>query len=106
VGGDQVMRDQLQRLVEIAELPQATLRVIPFTHGAHSGTFGPYVIMDFPDPSAEPPVLFLEGALDDELVREKPDVVLKYREAFRRLTLAALDPVETIAIIRRAANEI
>jgi transcriptional regulator with XRE-family HTH domain len=106
VGGDDIMRDQLGRLVEIAELPHVTIRVIPFWHGAHSGTFGPYVIMDFHDPAAEPPVLFLEGALDDELVREKPDVVEKYREAFRRLTVAALDPEETIAIIRRADAEI
>jgi len=106
VGGDDVMRDQLGRLAEIAGQPRVTVRVIPFTRGAHSGTFGPYVIMDFPDPEAEPPVLFLEGALDDELVREKPHVVEKYREAFQRLTDAALDPVETIEIIRRAAAEI
>jgi len=106
VGGDDIMREQLGRLVELAGLPHVTIRVIPFSHGAHSGTFGPYVIVDFPDPAAEPPVLFLEGALDDELVREKPHVVAKYREAFRRLALAALEPDETLALIRRAAAEI
>jgi transcriptional regulator with XRE-family HTH domain len=106
VGDDAIMRDQLGRLAELAALPHVTILVIPFSHGAHSGTFGPYVIMDFPDPVAEPPVLFLEGALDDELVREKPHVVAKYREAFRRLTVTALDADETIGIIRRAAAEI
>jgi transcriptional regulator with XRE-family HTH domain len=106
VGGDEIMREQLGRLAELAALPHVKIHVIPFTHGAHSGTFGPYVIMDFPDPAAEPPVLFLEGALDDELVREKPHVVAKYREAFRRLMLAALDPDETVGMIRRAAAEI
>lgn len=103
VGGAGTTRDQLVRLAEIAELPHVTIRVVPFAHGAHPGTFGPYVIMDFPDPSVEQAVLFLEGALDDELVREKPDVVEQYRESFRRLADAALDPADTLAMIREAA---
>ena len=35
VGGYHVMRDQLQRMVEAALLPNVTIQIIPFSAGAH-----------------------------------------------------------------------
>ncbi|GAA2072479.1 DUF5753 domain-containing protein [Actinomadura alba] len=42
VGGAQVMRDQLARLREMAELPHVTIRVIPQSTGAYLGLDGSF----------------------------------------------------------------
>jgi hypothetical protein len=45
VGGAEVMRDQLIRLLEVSELPNVALRVVPKTTGAHMGLNGSFKIM-------------------------------------------------------------
>jgi hypothetical protein len=45
VGGAEVMRRQLARLLEVSELPNVVLRVVPKTAGAHMGLHGTFKIM-------------------------------------------------------------
>jgi transcriptional regulator with XRE-family HTH domain len=45
VGGRQIMRDQLERLLEVSELPDTRLRVVPRSAGAHDGLDGSFKIM-------------------------------------------------------------
>jgi hypothetical protein len=45
VGGADVMREQLARLLEVSELPNVVLRVVPRTAGAHLGLYGTFKIM-------------------------------------------------------------
>ena len=51
VGGPEVMREQLRHLIDCAEQGKTTLQVVPFGAGAHAGTTGPFVILDFPEPT-------------------------------------------------------
>jgi len=51
VGGSSVMRRQLRRLIEVADKPNITLEVIPFSAGLHPGMKGPFEIIEFADPS-------------------------------------------------------
>lgn len=52
VGGPEVMRTQLERLLESAELPNVRLQVLPFWAGAHSCIAGPFSIMSFTEDGA------------------------------------------------------
>lgn len=45
IGGPQVMKEQLQRLLELSERPNVIIRVIPKSTGAHFGLNGPFQIM-------------------------------------------------------------
>jgi transcriptional regulator with XRE-family HTH domain len=45
IGGPEVMRSQLARLIEASELPNVGMRVIPRSAGAHAGADGSFVIM-------------------------------------------------------------
>lgn len=45
VGGPQVMREQLEHLLTMADLPQVTLRIVPFSSGAHLGADGSLQIL-------------------------------------------------------------
>jgi len=105
VGGPAVLRGQLTHLIEVAGRPGVTLRVVPFNRGAQPGTFGPYILMDFPDPEAEGPVLLHDGAFDD-MIREKPEAISSYRAAFDQLCDVALDPVATVRFLAGIRDEL
>ncbi|SCF48292.1 Helix-turn-helix domain-containing protein [Micromonospora matsumotoense] len=103
VGGDAVMRGQLRRLVEVAELPNVTLQVLPFEVGAHAGMDGPFTILRFPD-SMDPDVVYAENATGG-LFLEKSDELQKYNSIFDQIQAAARRPEESIAHIAELAEE-
>ncbi|WP_146778949.1 helix-turn-helix domain-containing protein [Actinomadura craniellae] len=45
VGGPEIMREQLARLVELAQQPNITIRIVPRSVGAHVGRDGSFKIM-------------------------------------------------------------
>jgi transcriptional regulator with XRE-family HTH domain len=45
VGGAKVMREQLEHLLTMSELPNVTIQIIPFTAGAHWGMNGEFLIL-------------------------------------------------------------
>ncbi len=48
VGGPEVMRGQLERLIQAAKRPNVAIQVIPFDAGAHEGLRGgAFVVADF-----------------------------------------------------------
>jgi hypothetical protein len=69
VGGPEVMRAQLDRLLETTELSNVTLQIAQFDTGPHPGTYGPFVLFRFAMPELPDMVYseYLTGAvyLDD-----------------------------------------
>lgn len=53
VGSPEVMREQLRHLIDTAEQGKTTFQVVPFNAGAHAGTTGPFIIVDFPEPAPD-----------------------------------------------------
>lgn len=103
VGGAAVMRRQLEHLVEAAATPRITVQVLPFSVGAHAGMDGTFTILDFLE-SAQASVVFTENATGG-LFLEKQNEVRKYHEIFARVSAAALQPEESVALIARLAKE-
>ncbi|MGC5342214.1 helix-turn-helix domain-containing protein [Streptomyces sp. DT24] len=109
VGGPEVMGRQLNRLAETMELPNVSLRVVPFTAGLHHGLMsGPFTMLRFPlnaDGSpTEPPTVYMDGFVGD-LYLDKPHEVERYDQAFTSIWSAALDGKDTLSILRQAAKE-
>ena len=102
VGGPEVMRGQLHHLVESVEHGKTTLQVVPFSAGAHAGTTGPFVILDFPEPT-DPTVVYVE-TLAGDIYLEEPADVSRYTLAFDRLLAAALHPDDSVHLIERAIS--
>jgi transcriptional regulator with XRE-family HTH domain len=94
VGGHDVMRAQLQRLIDAAALPNVTLQVLPFSAGAHSGMDGEFTIFSYRDP-ADPDLVYIENTWGDFLL-DTNDRTERYRLIFSHLQAAALNPVESI----------
>ncbi|MFE7479912.1 helix-turn-helix domain-containing protein [Streptomyces sp. NPDC057552] len=109
VGGGEVMSRQLHRLVEVTELPNVSLRVVPFAVGLHDGLMsGPFTFLRFPvngdGQPMEPPTVYMEGFTGD-LYLDKPQEIERYDQAFTSIWGAALDHQGTQNILRQAAKE-
>jgi transcriptional regulator with XRE-family HTH domain len=105
VGGAEVMRPQLQRLIEATDMPNVTVEVIPFSAGLLPGLQAPFVIHEFPD-AADDDVLYLENPRGDLLSRDDPDEILTFREDFERLRRASLGPEGTIEFLREVIADL
>lgn len=93
VGNRQIMREQLEHLIETSQLPHVTLQVLPFEMGAHPGITGQFAIMEFPEPS-DSSVIYLEGVTSD-LYLEKSDEVHNYSMMYEHLRAQALNADQT-----------
>jgi len=104
IGGPVTMRSQLDRLLDLADLPHVTIQVLPFTAGAHPGTGGAFEILQFPE-RADPDVVFLEN-LTDSLYVERDSDVYRYTVAFDHLRAKALDPDDSRRLITEIAAQL
>jgi transcriptional regulator with XRE-family HTH domain len=110
VGGPKVMAQQLDRLAETADLPNVSLRVVPYGVGFHHGLLsGPFEILRFPlngdGREAEPTTVYVDGFTGD-LYLDKPSEIERYAKAFAGIWDASLDESASSSQIHRAAEEL
>ncbi|OKI40794.1 helix-turn-helix domain-containing protein [Micromonospora sp. CB01531] len=111
VGNRSVMVGQLSRLIEAAELPNVSVRVLPFAVGPHSGAVaGSFVILDFPAPKGgraapEPSVAYSES-LTSAIYLDKPEELAAYRAAWKSLEALALDEAQSTDMIKKIIGEV
>jgi transcriptional regulator with XRE-family HTH domain len=103
VGGRDTMREQLEHLVERAQLPHVTVQVLPFEMGAHPGISGHYAVLEFPDAS-DSSVVYIEGVTSD-LYLEKANDVQRYSVMYEHLRAQALNVEQTRDFIAKIAKE-
>ncbi|PKV88898.1 helix-turn-helix transcriptional regulator [Streptomyces sp. TLI_146] len=73
VGGPEVMRGQLDRLLEAAELPHVTIQLAEFATGHHPGTYGPFVLFRFAVPEL-PDMVYSEYLTGAVYLDARPEV--------------------------------
>jgi transcriptional regulator with XRE-family HTH domain len=96
VGGQLVMRAQLERIIEAARMPTVTIQVVPYAAGAHPALDSTFTILDFV--GSVPSVVYVEG-LVGWIYLERPDEVDRYYQVFDRLRTLALSPQDTISMV-------
>ena len=109
VGGREVMAAQLARLAEASELPNVSIRVVPFGAGLHLGILaGPFEILRFPvnghGEDTEPPTVYAE-MFTGALFLDKPHEVARYDQAFGAIWDTALDDEASRELLHNAAEE-
>ena len=102
VGGGQVFRRQLLRLIEADQRPTTTIRVLPFAVGAHAGMTGQFAILDFSSGTI-PPHVFCDG-LTGGVLRDSEDDVRRYRLCFEEISRLALSEHESAEMISAIAH--
>jgi len=104
VGGPEVMRGQLERLIDASKLPNVTLQVLPFAVGAHSGMPGAFSILRFADPEL-PDVVYLEH-LTNAVYLDKRDEVERYLDVMESLCDDSEHPGRTVELLERILDEV
>ncbi|MFI6626174.1 helix-turn-helix domain-containing protein [Streptomyces sp. NPDC050528] len=102
IGDRTLMREQLERVLESAELPSVTLQILPFDSGTYPAT-GTFTILGFPAP--EDPDLVYRDGITDAVYLEGEHHVREYTKAFDGLRAAALSPQRSTQLIKSVLKE-
>lgn len=93
IGGQQVMRSQIEYLAEATKLPHVRLQIVRFRAGGHAGVSGAFTLLRFGDRDL-PDVVYVEQ-LTSALYIDKRDDVDEYVAAMERLSVQANPPDDT-----------
>jgi transcriptional regulator with XRE-family HTH domain len=104
VGGREVMRGQLERLIEATKLPKVTLQVLPFAAGAHPAMVGSFSILRFPEQEL-PDVVYLEH-LTSAIYLNKPEEVDQYLHVMESICVRAAAPDRTAELLGKILDEL
>ena len=97
-GDREVMRGQLQHLIEISQRPNVRLQVMPFGFGGHSGESGAFTLLSFPESDLSD-VVYLEQ-LTSALYLDKREDVAQYEKALKELQQDSPGPDESRDLLR------
>jgi transcriptional regulator with XRE-family HTH domain len=104
IGGSKVMKEQVEHLLELMELPNVTLQVMPFRFGGHAGEGGAFTILRFPEPEL-PDVVYVEQLVSAYYL-DKRDYVERYARTMDRLTVDSQPPEDTKQTLERILAQV
>jgi transcriptional regulator with XRE-family HTH domain len=99
-----VLGEQIDRLIDLAALPNVTLQVIPFALYIHEAMYGPFQIFRFPFPELQD-IVYVETVLGAFYV-DQYDEVTAFAEALDRMSARALPPQRTGSFLGAIRKEI
>jgi transcriptional regulator with XRE-family HTH domain len=99
IGGVEVMRGQIQHLIDLMRQGNVTIQVIPFSFGGHAAEGGAFSILRFADPEL-PDIVYVEQ-LASALYLDKREEVDRYSEIMERLCAVSTTPAETVDLLRQ-----
>ncbi|MCX4768714.1 helix-turn-helix transcriptional regulator [Streptomyces sp. NBC_01285] len=85
VGSPDVMREQIERLLDMSELAHVSLDIVPFAAGAHVGACAPFTYFRFAEPEL-PDIVYSELLSASVYLDQRADVVA-HLEAHSRMAL-------------------
>ncbi|MFD4410677.1 helix-turn-helix transcriptional regulator [Streptomyces sp. NPDC058251] len=104
IGGPEVMRAQIDKLLQVTKLPNVTLQVIPFSSGPHPGTYGPFVLFRFAVP--ELPDMVYSEYLTGAVYLDARSEVATHLEVMDRMAAQAATAHRTKEILRDLRKEL
>jgi transcriptional regulator with XRE-family HTH domain len=103
-GPPHVMRAQLEHLLEITELPNVTVQVLPFRFGSHAAAGGAFTILRFAE-SDLPDIVYLEQ-LNSAVYLDKRSDVEDYLSVMERVSVRAETPFKSKDTLRRLLSHL
>jgi transcriptional regulator with XRE-family HTH domain len=104
VGGPEVLREQLEYLLETSKRPNVKLQVLPFSVGAHPAVAGDFMLMLF-RASDDLGMVYTETATSG-LVAQSEAEIRRYSRTYGVLEAKALTPTRSAALIVSAIKEL
>ncbi|WP_327676295.1 helix-turn-helix domain-containing protein [Kitasatospora sp. NBC_00458] len=103
-GGPDLMRAQVDRLLELTELPNVVLQVMPLGFGGLRAEGGAFSVLTF-DEQDLPDIVYLEQ-FTTALYLDKPAEVAEYAGAMDGLLADSLSPERTRELLRSVRQEL
>lgn len=95
IGGHEVMRGQVERLIEVAEQPHVTMQIVPVSRGSYAGLMGAFDILGFDD---VPDVVYIEGHVGGQLIGDAA-TVREYGLRYDLIRGAAMSDDESLKLL-------
>ncbi|MEV5832536.1 helix-turn-helix transcriptional regulator [Nocardia sp. NPDC052112] len=103
VGGSRVHREQMEHLIELAQLPNVTVQVLPYSAGEHAAAGSSFSILRFAETEL-PDIVYLEHLTSALYLDRKQDLAL-YLSVMDRLSVQAESPGESLEILADYAEK-
>lgn len=101
IGGADVMRAQLRRLLELGQREHVAIRVLPLALGEHVGLRGPFVLLKFVGTN-DPDVVYIEQRRGDAIFQDEVEVIANHQRLFVELEKRAAHPDKLGVYVERA----
>lgn len=98
VGGPRVVKHQLSQVIELSELPNVTIQVIPYRVGAHPAVDSTFTIVELT--GLVPAVVYVEGLIGAIYLDRREDLD-RYHNIFKRLQVVASNPKDSIDLMKK-----
>jgi transcriptional regulator with XRE-family HTH domain len=102
IGSRQIMADQLRYLLELGEMPNVELRVVPFSASWTPALTGPFILLDSDE---VPSIVSLDLHSSGLMLHAKEDIAA-YRRAAEAVREKAMTPADTAALIAEVMTEL
>jgi transcriptional regulator with XRE-family HTH domain len=103
VGSHDVMRSQLQQLIEMSRMPNVTIQIVPFTAGAHAALGSTFNILQFD--GLLPGVVYVEGLLG-RIYLDQPADLARHQLAFERVSGIALTAGDSVGLMEKTISSL
>jgi transcriptional regulator with XRE-family HTH domain len=99
-----VLRAQLDRLIEAVQLPNIKLQIMPFGFCAHEGMYGPFTVFRFPHEEISD-IVYVENLVGAVYLDEYDDVTT-FQKALDRMCAQALQVQRTVEFLGDIRKEL
>jgi transcriptional regulator with XRE-family HTH domain len=98
IGGRRTLRNQIIRLIAIANAPNVDLRIMPFGVDSYFVAKTSFAIMMFRQDDLE---IVYQETYTGGVFEDRPHETAPYREVFDRIATVALDPVASVVFLEK-----
>jgi transcriptional regulator with XRE-family HTH domain len=102
IGNPQVMADQLRYLLELGELPNVDIRIVPFSASWTPAATGPFILFDSDQGE---PLVSLDLHSSGLMLHAREDIAT-YRRAADQVREKAMSPADTAELIAEVITEL
>jgi Domain of unknown function (DUF5753)/Helix-turn-helix domain len=103
LGGPRAMRTQLKHLIDMAQAPNVTIQIVPFTAGGHAAAGGSFSVLHFAEDDL-PDMVYLEQ-LSSAQYLDGDDVVGTYTGVLDSLRDSAATPADSLRALEARLRE-
>ncbi|MFI6169867.1 helix-turn-helix domain-containing protein [Nocardia sp. NPDC051052] len=104
IGGKQVLREQIEHLVEMSQKSGVTIQVLPYDAGGHAAAGSSFTMLRFAEREL-PDIVYLEQ-LTSALYLDRKEDLQTYREVMDKVAVQAATPERSRILLAEAAKEL